>query len=416
MIMNKYLKYSLLVIAALFVVFGVYYFVEKSKNKTTHLHETAIYSCPMHPEIIRDEPGSCPICGMALVKKVSEKQAEESYSVEDLLQPADRFVAGNFQTTTAKDTMISSEVDLPGTLTYDSNSSVNITARVSGRIEKMYVNYAFQRVNKGQKLFDLYSPELLTEQQNFIYLISNDPENGTIIKAVKQKLLLYGMTNSQINSLIATKRTHPLISIYSPVSGVIGGTEKEELSGGDTMRKSETTNIPLLKEGDYITKNQVVFKLVNTNKVCGVFNLIQGFAGQIKVGQTIEITSEFNEKEPIQAKVNFIETQLNPAEKTNRIRVYLNNEKLQLPIGLRLQGHIAMHSIKGIWLEKQALVSLGTKKMVFLKEGNGFKATAVKTGIERNGFVQIIEGLMVTDEVAQNGQYMMDSESFIKTE
>lgn len=76
---------------------------------------------------------------------------------------------------------------------------------MSGRIEKMYVNYKYQKVNKGQKLFDLYSPELLTEQQNFIYMITNDAENPSIINASRQKLLLYGMTESQINFLVATK-------------------------------------------------------------------------------------------------------------------------------------------------------------------------------------------------------------------
>lgn len=416
MIMNKYLKYSLLATAVLLVGFAVYYFVGKSNKQTTHLHEAEIYTCPMHPEIIRNEPGNCPICGMALVKKVSDKQADESHSMEDVLQAADHFVVGNFQTTRAKDTAISSEVNLPGTVAYDPNSSVNIAARISGRIERMYVNYAFQKVTKGQKLFDVYSPELLTEQQNFIYLITNDSENTAIIKALKQKLVLYGMSNSQINSLAATKKVHPVISIYSPVNGIVGRTENGVSSGGDTMQKTATTSAPLLKEGDYFTKNEVVFKLVNTNKVWGVFNVIQGYANQIKVGQSIAITSELDEKELIQGKVNFIETQLSPTEKTNRIRVYLNNEKLQLPIGLRLQGRIETHPMKGIWLEKQALVSLGNQKIVFLKKGNGFKATVIKTGFERNGFVQIIEGLTIADEVAQNGQYLMDSESFIKTE
>lgn len=416
MIMNKYLKYSLLASAVLLVGFAVYYFVGKSKNKMAHLHETEIYTCPMHPEIIRNEPGTCPICGMALVKKVSDKQADESNSMEDLLQAADHFVVGNFQTTRAKDTVISSEVNLPGTVAYDPNSSVNIAARISGRIERMYVNYAFEKVTKGQKLFDVYSPELLTEQQNFIYLITNDSENTAIIKALKQKLVLYGMSNSQINSLVATKRVNPVISIYSPVSGIVGGTENEGSSGGDNMQKSAKTSTPLLKEGDYITKNKVVFKLVNTNKVWGVFNVIQGYVNQIKVNQPIQITSELDATDVIDAKVNFIETQINPAEKTNRIRVYLNNEKLQLPIGLRLQGRIETHSEKGIWLEKQALVSLGDHKVVFVKKGKGFKTAAIKTGIERNGFVQVLEGITTADEVAQNAQYLMDSESFIKTE
>ena len=146
-------------------------------------------------------------------------------SIDNLLKPTDNFIVGNYQTTTAIDTTISSEINLPGIVAYDPNSSVNIAARMSGRIEKMYVNYKYQKVNKGQKLFDLYSPELLTEQQNFIYLISNDVENPSIINASKQKLLLYGMTLNQINALAISKKVNPQITIYSPASGIIDGTE-----------------------------------------------------------------------------------------------------------------------------------------------------------------------------------------------
>lgn len=78
---------------------------------------------------------------------------------------------GKFQTITAIDSTLSGEINL-GTVAYDPNSAVNIAARISGRIEKIYVNFKYQRINKGQKLFDLYSPELLTEQENFIYLLS----------------------------------------------------------------------------------------------------------------------------------------------------------------------------------------------------------------------------------------------------
>lgn len=414
--MGKYLKYSLWTIAIALVGFAVYYFVEKANNSATHAHVEEIYTCSMHPQIIRNEPGNCPICGMVLVKKVNETQSGESHSIEHLLQSTDKFVVGNFQTTMAVDTIISSVVNLPGIVAYDPNSSVNIAARINGRIEKMYVNYKFQKVVQGQKLFDLYSPELLTEQQNFIYLITNDSENASIIKASKQKLLLYGMTINQINSLAIAKRANPIISIYSPVSGILEGTENSVLSGTGNMQKASGTLSLMLKEGDYITKNQVVFKLVNTNKVWAVFNVIQGYASLIKVNQAIQITSELDATDFIVAKVNFIEPQLNQAEKTNRIRVYLNNEKLQFPIGLRLQGSIETNSIKGIWLQKEVLVSLGNKKIVFLKKGNGFQTTEIKTGIEINGVVQVIDGVSVQDTLAKNGQYLIDSGSFIKTE
>jgi Cu(I)/Ag(I) efflux system membrane fusion protein len=293
---------------------------------------------------------------------------------------------------------------------------VNIAARISGRIEKMYVNYKYQKVNRGQRLFDLYSPELLTEQQSFIYLVSNDSKNASIIKASKQKLALYGMTTNQINSLAAAKRTNPVITIYSPTNGIVQGTESMTSAAGSMQNSSTTTTSLTLKEGDYIKKDEVVFKLVNTDKVWGVFNVMQGQSTLIKMNQPIRFSSEFDQNDFINAKVNFVETQLSETDKTNRIRVYLDNSNLKFPIGLRLQGVVETNPMQGIWVHRQALVSIGSKKVVFIKKENGFKAREIKTGIELNDFIQVLEGLDVKEAIADNAQYLMDSESFIKTE
>ena len=415
--MSRYLKFVILFLVVVFIGIAIYFFAVKSDNHSEMEHQNEVYTCSMHPQIIRDKPGNCPICGMTLVKKVTEEHSENNNSIDHLLKSTDNFVVGNFQITTAKDTTISSEINLPGMVTYDSNSAVNISARVSGRIEKMYVNYKYQKVTKGQKIFDIYSPELLTEQQNFIYLISNDSQNISIINSVKQKLLLYGMTNNQLNALASAKKVNPVIAIYSPANGIITGTEKMTNSSISTMSNaSSNTEILEVKEGNYIKKGEVVFKLANIDKVWGVFNVLQGYNSLIKINEPIDITSELDGKNKIYAKINFVERQLNPADKTNRIRVYLNNENLKLPIGTRLQGVIQLNAAKGIWLQKQALVSLGNKKVVFLKMDNGFKATAIQTGIEIDDFVQIIEGISVKDTIAKNAQYLIDSESFIKTE
>jgi Cu(I)/Ag(I) efflux system membrane fusion protein len=415
--MNKYIKYSLVAVVVLVVGFGVYYAINNNNAQSDVEKTSEVYTCSMHPEIIRDEPGNCPICGMDLVKKVTEGQSVQSNDIDHLLRPTDRFVVGDFQTTTAKDTTISSEIKLPGIVAYDPNSSVNIAARISGRIEKMYVNYKYQKVSRGQRLFDLYSPELLTAQQSFIYLITNDAENKSIINASKQKLALYGMTTGQINSLAAAKRTNPVITIYSPTNGIVQGTESMTTGVAESMQNSATTTTSLtLKEGDYIKKNEVVFKLVNTDKVWGIFNVMQGQSTLIKVNQAIRFSSELDDNDFINAKVNFIETQLSATDKTNRIRVYLNNSNLKFPIGLRLQGVVETNPIQGIWVHRQALVSIGSKKVVFLKKENGFKAKEIKTGIELNDFIQVLEGLDVNEAIAENAHYLMDSESFIKTE
>ena len=415
--MNKYIKYSLAFFAISIIGIAIYLFALKSENHSEIEHQNEVYTCSMHPQIIRDKPGNCPICGMTLVKKITENNSVQDNSIDNLIKPTDNFIVGNYQTTTAIDTTISSEINLPGIVAYDPNSSVNIAARMSGRIERMYVNYKYQKVNKGQKLFDLYSPELLTEQQNFIYMVINDADNISIINASKQKLLLYGMTQNQINTLITSKTANPRISIYSPASGIIDGTETMANVSTPAMQSgSNSTEILNVKEGNYIKKGEVIFKLLNTDKVWGIFNVIQGYNSLIKTSQSIQITTELDKNEVIDAQINFVETQLNPADKTNRIRVYLNNNKLKLPIGLRLQGIVKTNSVNGIWIQKQSMVSIGNKKIVFLKMDNGFKASSIKTGIEIDDFIQIMEGISVKDTIAKNAQYLIDSESFIKTE
>ena len=415
--MNKYIKYSLAFFAISIIGIAIYLFALKSENHSEIEHQNEVYTCSMHPQIIRDKPGNCPICGMTLVKKITENNSVQDNSIDNLIKPTDNFIVGNYQTTTAIDTTISSEINLPGIVAYDPNSSVNIAARMSGRIERMYVNYKYQKVNKGQKLFDLYSPELLTEQQNFIYMDINDADNISIINASKQKLLLYGMTQNQINTLITSKTANPRISIYSPASGIIDGTETMANVSTPAMQSgSNSTEILNVKEGNYIKKGEVIFKLLNTDKVWGIFNVIQGYNSLIKTSQSIQITTELDKNEVIDAQINFVETQLNPADKTNRIRVYLNNNKLKLPIGLRLQGIVKTNAVNGIWIQKQSMVSIGNKKIVFLKMENGFKASSIKTGIEMDDFIQIIEGISIKDTIAKNAQYLIDSESFIKTE
>lgn len=415
--MNKYIKYSLALIVLSIIGSAIYLWVIKSANHSEMGHQNEVYTCSMHPQIIRDKPGSCPICGMTLVKKTNEDHTVNNHSIDNLLKPTNNYIVGNYQTTTAKDTTINSIINMPGVVAYDPNSSVNIAARMGGRIERMYINYKYQKVNRGQKLFDLYSPELLTEQQNFIFLISNDSENTSIINASKQKLLLYGMTQHQINTLIASKKVNPQITIYSPVNGIVDGTEMMSKTPTTAMQSANNNTETLsVKEGDYIKKGEVVFKLVNTNKVWGVFNINQGKNSLIKINQEIAISTELDNNKTINARINFVETQLNPADKTNSIRVYLDNDNLKLPIGLRLEGVVKTKGISGIWIQKQSMVSIGNKKIIFLKIDNGFKASAIKTGIETDDFIQIIDGITVNDKIAENAQYLIDSESFIKTE
>lgn len=404
--------------AALFLGVGVglYYFVGNpfSNRKATSQNDE-IYTCSMHPQIIRSEPGNCPICGMTLIIKPKGGETVFDSSIEAQLKPTDEYVIGNFETVSPLDTAITSKIKLPGILAYNPNSAVNIAAWVGGRIEKMYVNYKFQKIRKAQKLFDIYSPELLTEQQNYLFLISQDAENKVMVSAAEKKLLLYGMQIAQIESLKKSKMTKPVVSIYSSSSGIISGTEDvmplQNASMQSTMQTTETLSI---KEGDYVQKGQIVFKLLDTKQVWGIFNVLQGYNKLIYLNQPISIYTETAENNAIQAKINFIETELDPTERTNRIRVYLNN-KQDYPIGLRLDGIIKSKAIKGTWLPKTSIVTTGNKQVVFLKSGDNFKSKEIETGMEMNEFIQVLSGITSSAKVAKNAGYLIDSESFIKT-
>ena len=411
--MNKSLKYGLITLIVLGIGYSAYYFISKPVAIDHSQHKNEIYTCPMHPEIIRDEPGNCPICGMHLVLKPDATQSNENSALKNELKPADEFVLGDFETIMPIDTSYISEIKLPGVIAYDENSASNIATRVGGRIEKMYVNYKYQAVAKGQKLFDLYSPELLNEQQNFLYLVTNDASNTAIINAGKSKLLLYGMTNNQINNIINSKKVNPVITIFSPTYGIIADNES---SASSSMANNPTTTQNLnIIQGNYVKKNETVFKLLKTNKVWAIFNVLQGYNNLIYVNQPIKIFTEINEDDFILEKVNFINTQLSASERTNSIRVYLNNSK-NYPIGLRLEGVLKSKPISGIWVNKTAVVNIGSKNIVFLKIDNGFKAHEVKTGVAMNNRVQILKGIATNDKIAKNAQYLIDSESFIKTE
>ena len=415
--MNKYLKYSLIATLIIGIGAGIYYFIDNPfSNKTATSQSKVLYTCSMHPEIIRNEPGNCPICGMTLIKKANGTEAMDENSIENQLKPTNEYIVGYFETVSPIDSAISSEMKLPGFIAYNPNSAINIAAWVGGRIEKLYVNYKFQIIQKGQKLFEIYSPELLTEQQNYLFLLSQDAENIALISIAEKKLLLYGMTSLQVSELRKSKKTKPVISVYSSASGIISETEGTMTSNNTSMQSTQQFTETLgIKEGDYVQKGQIIFKLLDTKKVWGIFNVLQSYNKLIYINQPISIITETAENNSLKAKINFIETELDPNERTNRIRVYFNNTQ-NYPIGLRLTGLIKSKPISGTWLLKTAVVTTGNKQIVFLESGNNFKSKEIETGIEMNEFIQIIKGISSSAKVAKNAGYLIDSESFIKTE
>lgn len=231
-------------------------FVTACKHKETesHSHETAetkqLYTCSIHPQIISDKPGNCPICGMKLVKKEDNGQKVNSIELEDLLKPTNEFVITSVPVTTIKNKSEEIAIEAIGNIQNDTREIGSISAIIAGRIEKLYVRYRYQMIEPGEKIMDIYSPEIATAQQNLLFLLKKDPGNTSLINAAKQRLLLMGMSSQQLSQLVKTGKASLTISVYSNIMGHVHEAGQESMDAAGNMEGASTTTAPLtIREG-----------------------------------------------------------------------------------------------------------------------------------------------------------------------
>lgn len=408
-------------IAILILVFiSTSIFIVACKNKETaadHAQKKELWTCSMHPEIIRDKPGTCPICGMDLIKKEENAVTINNIQLNDLLQPTDRFVVSSISVTTIKRASESIQINVLGTVAYDTRLVNTISARVSGRIEKLYVKYRYQHIMKGQRIMDIYSPELLTAEQELLFLIKNDPNNASLINAAKQKLLWLGMSESQLQQVIKSQKPSLTIVVYSNYSGHIheaGNIMPGMNNSEQKMDVSRTTEELPLKEGMYVQKGQTMFQVYNVDRSWVLLNIFPEYQRLLKVGNAVNIIPETFPNRNFRATIDFIEPFYRKENKTLTARVYFNNAQLKIPIGSQVRATIFTKTGEVDWLPKDAVLSLGTDRIVFIKTMGGFKAHKVETGLMYKNQIQILSGLNSSDSVAINAQFLTDSESFIK--
>ena len=237
-----------------------------------------IYTCPMHSQIQQDKPGSCPICGMDLVKKIN---AESSAGADDdslgmLLKPTYEYALSSIKTIQPEKKDRNVAIHAPGYLTYDLRKVNSISARFGGRIEKLYIRFVYQPVHKGQHIMDIYSPEMLTAQQDYIFLLGKDSTNAGLIDNARSRLLLLGLTGEQIGMIEKSKKALLSIPVYSPYSGLVfektGTTTSASFKddavmspeNGSNMNQaagSTTTESLSVREGMYVEKGQRLFNV-----------------------------------------------------------------------------------------------------------------------------------------------------------
>jgi membrane fusion protein, copper/silver efflux system len=410
-----YLQNGLLLILFLFLSCN-----QHPKQKETKQVETKkeIYYCPMHPEVQQDHPGICPkpeCKGMELVKK--EPQDE----LNVVLQSVNSSVLSNVKTMHPENRGVANTVEMQGYIDYDERSKHDIASRFDGRIEKLYIKYNYQPIHKGDKIFDIYSPELVTAQQNLLFLLNTDKESTDLSDAAKQKLKILGMSDEQIEHLIVRRKPENSVSIFSKWEGHIHEMQNVQNDNSsramepNSSQNSAQTSAISIKEGMYVTRGQTIFNIVDPHNVAVMLQIKTQDIGNVTVNQEVTLEIDETPKMVMTGKIAFIEPVLKAGYKTAIARVYIDNGGHKHKVGTLVRGHINGANVEGLWVPASSVVDLGKKKIVWLKRDGHFIARKIETGAITKDWIEVMDGVTSKDEIALEGHYLTDSEGFIKT-
>jgi Cu(I)/Ag(I) efflux system membrane fusion protein len=356
-------------------------------------------------------------------------------SLPSLLKPANEQVLARTALIKAKRGSRLYVREVQGRIGYDTRNQVALASRVAGRIEKLYVKYNYQAVKKGQLIMELYSPDLAAAQRELLLIQQHGNESG-MLEPAKRRLQLLGMDMAQINGVLRSGQIAYRIPVYSNATGFIleKGLGLPEVttttissSGGGMSAMGNDAAVPrpvasgqsapqntpvLLREGQYLNAGQQVFSIYQTGALLAEFSLTPDVASKVNRKEKVLIQRVADPSSSISGRIGMIQPVLNAGENFVSARVYL--QKTGLKPGELVTGKFPFLAQDSYWLPQAAVLSLGNESVVFKKEGKVFIPTKVKTGLLQNQEVQVLDEIGDW-QLALNAQYLVDSESFIRT-
>ncbi len=364
--------------------------------------EETYYTCPMHPSVRSSKPGPCPVCGMAMVKKTKVKEAssgEEANLRRISLSPSQRVIA-NVATTAVGRSDIDKEVRAVGVIDIAEPLQAKVTARFNGRIEKLFVSYSGAYVKKGDPLFELHSPDLVSAEQELILAVnaarenpSADDEQQKLLDASREQLHThFGMTHEQIAEIERQQATHETMTFLSPISGTVISKE--------------------IQEGDYVNEGTLLYRLADLSRVWVYLDVYERDLPYIRVGHPVKIQTEAYPNELFTGKVTFIDPVVDPATRTVRVRSECPNPSGKLKPQMYVSAEIHAPSTKALTIPASAVLYTGKRNIVWVQVGeNTFEPRDVVLGTQSEGSVEVVSGLRDGEIVVTSGGYLLDSES-----
>jgi Cu(I)/Ag(I) efflux system membrane fusion protein len=356
------------------------------------------YTCSMDPQVVEYKPGKCPICHMELtaVKKSNGEKKDEIQLSEQQIQ------LGNIRTDTVRSGSIGDQVVLSATLNFDQMKASSVSSRVMGRIEKLYYKNIGDYVKKGSPLYDLYSEDLNNAKQE--YLLALDKKKvfaeetiinfDQLIQGAKNKLLLWGMSERQVQELAGNKSTSTT-TFYSTASGYITTLE--------------------IREGDYVMEGGTIVKLADLSSLWAEAQVYSSQLSEIDRNSIATIQFPDFDGREIKGRIEFVNPEISPDTRINLVRVSIPNPGNQLKPGMPAYVVLRSRQRVSLTLPIDAVIRDGKGATVWIKtDKHSFKSKMVQVGLESNDRIEIKSGLGYGDVVVISGAYLLNSEYIFK--
>jgi membrane fusion protein, copper/silver efflux system len=368
----------------------------EKKNGKQAAAKQQTYTCSMHPQIIQEGPGTCPICGMDLVP--FDKNNTDPF----LTLSESQMALANITTLTVGSGALSDNKILNGRLSINPEQTAFISSRVAGRIEVLYIKETGVRVNKGQPLYKIYSEQLAALQQEYLLAVAQarqfpaDDRFQQIEKAARQKLLLYDQTGTQLQQLVTSQKMEPYVTYPAPVSGVVA-----EL---------------MTTEGQYVSEGGTIMRIEGYTTLWVEADVYPGEAANIKVGQAVKVIIPGWEDQQQNMTIRFINPAFQSGSQLMQVRGTISNPNNQWQPGLQVNILLPVKSTGNVLtLPVDAVIRDGKGMHVWIEESKGkFVPRMVRTGMGNADIVEITEGVKEGEKVVITGAYLLYSEYILK--
>jgi Cu(I)/Ag(I) efflux system membrane fusion protein len=422
--------------------------------KDGHQHEAAsamspkqqMYQCPMHPQIIMDHPGNCPICGMTLVPMASDAPRDkgkvvfyrspmnpsltsqvprkdemgmdyvpvhegelqgEGASIEDHATVEidhERQQLIGLRTERVQEGPVGGDLHALGRVVVDETRVRKVNVKVEGFVEKLFVDFVGKPVVKGQPLFSLYSPDFVSAQREYLLALQTQKSlsggslqgsGGELLESARRRLGLWDVPKETIDHLEKTGEVQKALTLRSPISGVV--------------------TVKNVMEGARITPADILFEITDLSHIWVQVDVYEAGLSRAKVGMAAELTLQASPGKTFKGRIAFVDPVMDPKTRTARARLEFPNAKGELKPEMFGEVVLKGQGRKGLIIPLDAVLDAGATKVAFVSLGNGkFEPREVTTGTTVGEKVEIRSGLKAGEDVVVRANFLVDSESRLK--